>query len=64
MKTVRWILIGSRIFALTCGLTVPGLGSGCSDSATVTGGSPGLSQEEIKRNEDSRKAMEEASKKK
>jgi hypothetical protein len=58
MKTVQWILIGSRIFALTCGLTV--LSSGCGDSATVSGGPPGLSQEEVKRNEETRKAMEEA----
>lgn len=61
MKTVQWILIGSRIFALTCGLTV--LGSGCGDDSTKTGGST-LSQEEIKRNEDSKRAMEAASKKK
>jgi hypothetical protein len=60
MKAVQWILIGSRVFALTCGLTV--LGSGCGDNSTVTGGPPGLSQEEIKRNEDSKRAMEEASK--
>jgi hypothetical protein len=62
MKTVRWILIGSRIFALTCGLTV--LGSGCGDSSTGTGGPTGLSQEEVKRNEESKRAMEEASRKK
>jgi len=62
MKTVQWILIGSRIFALTCGLTV--LGSGCGDKSTVTGGPTGLSQEEMKRNEDSKRAMEEASKSK
>jgi hypothetical protein len=58
MKTIRWILIGSRIFTLTCGLTV--LGSGCGDSSTGTGGTP--SQEEAKRNEESRRAMEEAAK--
>jgi len=57
MKTVQWILIGSRIFALTCGLTV--LGSGCGGNSTETGGT--LSQEEIKRNEESKKAMEAAS---
>jgi hypothetical protein len=62
MKTVQWMLIGSRIFALTCGLTV--LGSGCGDNPTVTSGQPGLSQEEIKRNEESKRAMEEASKSK
>jgi hypothetical protein len=59
MKTVRWILIGSRIFALTCGLTV--LGSGCGDSST-TSGPAGVTQEENKRNEDTRKAMEEYAK--
>jgi hypothetical protein len=63
MKTLQWILLASRIFALSCGLTL--LGSGCGDNATVSGGpTGGLSQEEIKRNEDSKRAMEEASKKK
>jgi hypothetical protein len=63
MKTLRWILIASRIFALTCGLAV--LGSGCGDSSTGAGGPKGgLSEEEIKRNDDSKRAMEEASKKK
>ena len=58
MKTVRWILIGSRIFALTFGLTF--LGGGCGDNSAGTGGS--VTQEEQKRNEDTKKAMEEASK--
>jgi hypothetical protein len=60
MKTLQWILIGSRVLALTCGLTV--LGSGCGDNSTGTGGS--ISQEEQKRNEESKRAMEEAAKKK
>ncbi len=58
MKSVRWILIGSRIFALTCGLTV--LGSGCGDSTTATTGT--VSQEEAKKNEESKRAMEAAAK--
>ncbi len=58
MKSVRWILIGSRIFALTCGLTV--VGSGCGDTSTATPGT--VSREEAKRNDESKKAMEEAAK--
>jgi hypothetical protein len=54
MKTVQWILIGSRIFALTCGLTV--LCGGCGDNSAGAGGP---SQKELKRNEDIKKAMEE-----
>ena len=58
MKIIPWILIGSRIFALSFGLTL--LAGGCGDSSSGTGSS--LSQEEQKRNEDSKKAMEDAAK--
>ena len=61
MKTVQWILIGCRIVALTCGLAALGMGSGCGDSSQTTIG-PKLSQEEEKRNEETRNAMEAASK--
>jgi hypothetical protein len=61
MKSVQWVLIASRIFVLSCGLTV--IGGGCGDNATVTSGpTGGLSPEEVKRNDDSKKAMEEAAK--
>lgn len=57
MKTVQWVLIGSRIFVLAFGLTA--LGGGCGDNSAGT--APTLSQEEQKRNEESQKAMEAAS---
>jgi hypothetical protein len=63
MKPVQWILITSRIFALSCGLAVAG--NGCGDDAAVTAPpSGGLSPEEIERNEESKKAREEAARKK
>ena len=61
MNTVGRILIGCRILAAVAGLSV--MGSGCGGGTSGTGSStPGLSQEEIKRNEDTKKAMEEAAK--
>ncbi len=58
MKIIPWILIGGRVFALAFGLTV--LGSSCGDTNKATTGT--LSQEEAKRNEETQKAMEAASK--
>ena len=59
MKTVQWILIGCRVAAICFGLML--IGSGCGDSGGVsTGGSP--SEEEAKRDQETRKAMEAASK--
>jgi hypothetical protein len=58
MKTVQWILIGCRVVAICFGLML--LGSGCGDLGGVsTGGSP--SEEEAKRDQETRKAMEAAS---
>ena len=56
MKTVQWVLIACRLLALSFGLTL--LHSGCGEQSAT----PGLStEEEKKRDADTRKAMEAAS---
>ena len=58
MKTIQWLLIACRVLAVSFGLTL--LCSGCGDPG---GGSSGVStDEELKRDAESRKAMEAASK--
>ncbi len=58
MKTVQWVLIACRVLAVCFGLTL--LSSGCGDES---GASRGVStEEEKKRDAESRKAMEAASK--
>ncbi len=58
MKTVQWVLIACRVFAVSFGLTL--LNSGCGDQS---GASRGVStEEEHKRDAETRKAMEAASK--
>ena len=57
MKTVKWILIGCRILAVSFGLTL--LISGCGDSGSKP--SVGGTEEEVKRNADTQNAMEDAS---
>jgi hypothetical protein len=54
MKPVQWILISCRVLAVCFGLTL--LNSGCGDQTPPPGG---VTNEEAKRNEDTRKAMEE-----
>jgi hypothetical protein len=58
MKSVQWVLIGCRVLAISFGLTL--LGSGCGDSGG--GGDTGpSSDEQVKRDLETRKAMEAAS---
>ena len=57
MKTVKWILIACRIVAIGACLTF--LNSGCGDQGGISGGVS--SEEEVKRDADTRKAMEAAS---
>ncbi len=57
MKTVQWVLIACRVLAVCFGLTL--LSSGCGDES---GASRGVTTEEQKRDAESRKAMEAASK--
>ncbi len=54
MKVVSWLLISSRVLALSCGLTF--LLAGCGGGNQTTGTS--LSDEETKRNVESKNAME------
>jgi len=57
MKTVQWVLIACRVLAVCFGLTL--LNSGCGDQG---GADRGVStQEEQKRDAETRKAMEAAS---
>jgi hypothetical protein len=59
MKTVQWVLIACRVLAVCFGLTL--LSSGCGgESGAPRGG--GTTAEEQKRDAESRKAMEAASK--
>jgi hypothetical protein len=58
MKTVQSLLIACRVVAVCFGLTL--LHSGCSDQSGPAAG--GTTEEEAKRNADTRKAMEAASK--
>jgi hypothetical protein len=58
MKTVQWILITGRVLSVCFGLTL--LNSGCGDQSAAPGGIS--SEEEKKRDADTRKAMEAASK--
>ena len=58
MKTVRWVLIACRIMAVFFGLTL--LNSGCGDQSGFSGGVS--TEEEVKRDAETRKAMEAASK--
>jgi hypothetical protein len=59
MKTVQWVLIGCRVLAISVGVTL--LASGCGDSgAGFSGGTQ--SEEEVKWDSETRKAMEAASK--
>ena len=57
MKTVQWVLIGCRVVSVCLGLTL--LNSGCGEQTAAPGVS---SEEEKKRDADTRKAMEAASK--
>lgn len=57
MKKLQWILIAGRVLTIAFSLTL--LGSGCGDQNAATGN---VTEEEKKRDEDTRKAMEAASK--
>jgi hypothetical protein len=57
MKTVRWVLIACRILAVLIGLTL--VNSGCGDQSGISGGVS--TEEEVKRDAETRKAMEAAS---
>jgi hypothetical protein len=58
MKTVQWVLIACRVVAVSFGLTL--LNSGCGDQGGASRG--GTTEEEVKRDAETRKAMEAASK--
>ncbi len=58
MKTVQWVLIACRVLAVSFGLTL--LCSGCGNQGGATSGVS--TEEEQKRDADTRKAMEAASK--
>jgi hypothetical protein len=58
MKTVRWVLIACRIMSVSFGLTL--LNSGCGDQSGISGGVS--TEEEVKRDAETREAMEAASK--
>ena len=58
MKTIQWVLIACRLLAVSFGLTL--FSSGCSDQTASSSG--GVTAEEAKRDADTRKAMEAASK--
>ncbi len=57
MKTVQWVLIACRLLAVSFGLTL--VHSGCGDQSAPSGVS---TEEEKKRDAETRKAMEAASK--
>ncbi len=59
MKTVQWVLIACRVLAVCFGLTP--LCSGCGDQSVAPRGG-GNTAEEQKRDAETRKAMEAASK--
>lgn len=58
MNAVKWVLIGCRVLAVACGPIL--FASGCGDSTSQTGTTSNV-QEEMKKLEGSKKAMEESS---
>lgn len=59
MKTFRWALIACRVLSVACGLTL--LNGGCGgEPSAISGGT--RSEEEVKRDAETREAMEAASK--
>lgn len=59
MKTVVWFLLGCRTLALVGGMAIAL--AGCGENAQVTGGV--TAEDEVKKMETTRNAMEAASKK-
>jgi hypothetical protein len=57
MKTIQWVLIACRVVAVSFGLAL--LSSGCGDQSVAPGAA--TTDEEAKRDAETRKAMEAAS---